>query len=1831
MFLPKWRALAEFYNMPDIPLSVAGATYTQDFDTLVNTGTSSLLPNGWVISEAGTSANATYTAGTGSSTTGDSYSFGAAASTDRALGSLQSGSNVATIGASFVNNTGASLASLVIAYTGEQWRLGTTGRAVPDRLDFQISFNATSLTTGTWTDVNTLDFTQPLITGTVGALDGNAAANRTAINATISGLNIADGTTFWIRWVNVDATGSDDGLAIDNFSLQGVAAVAMPGTLALAGDVTLSEGNSGTTAFTFTVNRTGGTSGAVSASYAITGSGVSAADASDFGGALPSGTVNFADGQSSATITVNVSGDIVLESDETFTVTLSAPTNGATFGTATAIGTIQNDDVPPIPGTLALAGDVSVAEGNSGTTALIFTVNRTLGSSGAVTAAYVITGSGVDAANAADFGGTLPSGLVSFADGQTSATITVNVSGDVTFEANETFAVTLSSPTGGALLGTATATGTINNDDLPPAGNLSIDDVNTTEGDSGNTIFTFTVTRAGGSTGAVTVDYVVTGGTANAADFGGAFPSGAINFADGETSQTIEISVSGDTSFEPDETFAVTLSNATGGATITDATGAGVIANDDAPPPPPVIFINEVHYDNSGADLNEAIEIAGTAGTNLTGYRIVFYNGGSTPAQAAAATVYGTLNLTGVIDDEGNGYGAVSFNFPGIQNGAPDGFALIAPDNRVVQFLSYEGVITAAAGTPAAGVTSTNIGVSEDGTGAATTSLQATGAGGVAADFTFQPSAPNSFGVLNPGQTFIGPNDPGQVRINDASVVEGNSGVSSLVFTFLRAGGGATNASVDYTITLDGTANAADLPLGAILTGTITFGIGENSQQLIVPINGDTVAEGNETLNIALSNPVGNIVIVDGNAVGTITNDDVIALAIYQIQGADHQTAFAGQVVTTSGIVTGVLATGFYMQDSIGDDNVATSDGIFVSTVTAPTVAVGDSVFVSGTVVEFLPGANVLNLTTTQINSSSVTIASSGNPLPVAVLIGTGGRTVPTTTFDNDGFTIFDPQNDAADFYESLEGMRVTIDAPLVTSATNSFGETLIVSSGGANATGVNARGGITISGAADNFDDYNPERIQIDNDTILFAGFNPAAGAFTQGDILSNVTGIVNYNFQNYEVLVTNAVTITTDAAAVAEETTLLTGAADRITIATYNLENADPTDPRTKFDLLAGDIVFNLGAPDILAVEEIQDADGAGTGSNLSGTVTAQILINAIIAAGGPTYSYIEIAPTTANTTGGEPNGNIRNGFFYNSARVSYIADSATLVPGTAFNGSRSPLSAQFGFNGDVVTAIVMHSTSRGGSDPLFGANQPPANAGDGARTAQATAVRGYVDGLLAANATANIVVLGDFNGYSFESAIEALTAANALIDANTLVSSQERYSYVFDGNSQALDHILITPGLYATAQYDAVHLNAEQLSTTRPTDHDPQIISVALGSAIINGGPEDNVFIGSISNETFNGLAGTDTIDYSAASASIAVDLSGVTPTGRGTQIGVDRLNSVETVILGAGNDVGIGGAGNETFNGGNGADILAGNAGSDILNGEAGIDTASYVANTGAVYVELGAEFTLETGVTTGTVAAADIIVSQDVLLSIENANGSAFGDRIYGTDGDNVFAPGAGSDIVYAEGGVDTLDYSAAAGAVFADISAFTVFESTAVTGIVSAGSTFLSTDYVFAFENLTGSAFGDRLYGNAEANTINGGAGDDIIYGGAGADVLIGGLGNDALIGEAGADIMTGGGGADRFFFSTPLDGVVDIITDFGNGVDQLFIQRTAFGLAPGSSVNLVVNGPATVLLAPTFLYNSASGVLSFDADGSGAGAAVDFANIGPNIGLSVGDIVLYG
>jgi len=357
-------------------VSLTGGAYNQNFDTLANAAgstTNSALPAGWLITETGGGArdNEQYAVDTGSGNSGDTYSYGAAGSTDRALGGLRSGTLIPVFGACFSNGTGAALGSFDVAYTGEQWRLGTISRA--DRIDFQYSLDASSLTTGSWVDVNALDFNTPA-TAVVGARDGNAAGNRTALAATISGVSIASGSTFCVRWNDPDASGADDGLAIDEFSVT-VSGTPLPGLS--INDISQSEGDSGTTIFTFTVSLSapapaGGVSFTIATASDSATSGVDFVARSLTGQTIPAGSRSYA-------FNVAVIGDTALEINETFLVVLSSAT-GASISDATGIGTIVNDDIVITSiGVIQGSGELSAFDGQLVMTEGVVTAKRSNG------------------------------------------------------------------------------------------------------------------------------------------------------------------------------------------------------------------------------------------------------------------------------------------------------------------------------------------------------------------------------------------------------------------------------------------------------------------------------------------------------------------------------------------------------------------------------------------------------------------------------------------------------------------------------------------------------------------------------------------------------------------------------------------------------------------------------------------------------------------------------------------------------------------------------------------------------------------------------------------------------------------------------------------------------------------------------------------------------------------------------------------------------------------------------------------------------------------------------------------------------------------------------------------------------------------------------------------------------------------------------------------------------------------------------------------------------------------------------------------------------------
>ncbi|WP_353217924.1 Ig-like domain-containing protein [Sandarakinorhabdus sp.] len=708
---------------------------------------------------------------------------------------------------------------------------------------------------------------------------------------------------------------------------------------------------------------------------------------------------------------------------------------------------------------------------------------------------------------------------------------------------------------------------------------------------------------------------------------------------------------------------------------------------------------------------------------------------------------------------------------------------------------------------------------------------------------------------------------------------------------------------------------------------------------------------------------------------------------IGEIQGLGHASLFLAQVVLTRGVVTAIDSNGFYIQSAIGatDGDDRTSDGIFVFTSAAPSgITVGQLLEVQATVREFLPGNDAGNLTVTQLSSPSFT--SLGTAAADAVVIGTGGRLPPTQIIDNDGFATYDPAQDGIDFWESLEGMRITIDAPTAISNTNNFGETYVVASGGAGATGQAPNGALTLAA-----NDFNPERIQLDNDNGLFAGFN---NAFSIGDRLSNVTGVVSYGFESFELLVTEAVTTTLDATQPREET-LLAGAADKLSVASYNLENVAANSSAAKLAALAGDIVNNLRAPDIIGVQEIQDANGQASGGSLSGQATADALIAAIIAAGGPAYAYAEVAPTTANSTGGAPNANIRNGYLYDPSRVSLVAGSVQLIEGSAYSGTRRPLVASFEFNGETVTLVNVHMTSRLGSDGLSGAIQPPVNAGDQARINQAQGVRDFIDAQLAVNPQARIAVLGDFNGFGWEASIGRLTANGATQNLSDLLPAEQRFSFQFDGNNQQLDHILATSSLAQFAGFDAVALNSQQTEDQRGgSDHDAMLALFEIPVEIVGtSAPGYEALRGTGLAERILGLDGNDRIE------------------GNG---GNDWL------FGGEGNDVLVGGSGTNRLFGDAGVDSFGGEtvAGVQIIDGGAGVhDRLVVSAAGGTVTVDLVA----------GTISGG-LYLAGSTIRNVENVDGRAAPAALVAT-GDsvaNVLNGGNLADILSGGGGNDRL-------------------------------------------------------------------------------------------------------------------------------------------------------------------------------------------------------------
>ncbi|MEW6257959.1 MAG: Calx-beta domain-containing protein [Pseudomonadota bacterium] len=669
-------------------------------------------------------------------------------------------------------------------------------------------------------------------------------------------------------------------------------------TLSVA-DASVLEGSSGAGMIMFTVTLSQASASPVTVSYSTLNGTATAGQ--DYASTV--GTLTFAPGETSKMIHVEVTADQLVELDERFSLHLSSATN-ATILDGSAVGTIRNDDVDAAPGTLPAVSiaDLSVNEGNGEHMHFMFLATLDKASSETVTVQYS-TSNGTALAGS-DYAAT--TGTITFAPGETSKMVHVDILGDTTVEADETFTITLSAPTG-ATIADGVAIGTILNDDAPATlPSLSVADASLTEGNSGTKLMTFTVTLSAASTSAVSVAYATANGTATAgSDYAAA--SGTLTFAPGETTKTIQVTVNGDAVVEGNETLGLTLSSPSG-ATLADGAATGTILNDDTAAPSTGGTVEYVVKDNWGAGFVADMTVEAGASA-LNGWTVEF---------DAGFTITNIWNAQ-IVSHVGNHY--------------------------VIKNVSYNGAV---------------------------------GAGKETA-FGFQASA-GAGGTTATGFTLNGVSSGGgdpvpvlpTLSVGDASVVEGNSGTKELMFVVSLSAPSTSAVTVAYA-TSNGTASAGSDYAAA--SGTLTFAPGETSKMVHVTVNGDLVVEGNETLNLTLSSPLG-ATLADGAAVGTITNDDVAApLPTVSVADASVTEGNSGTKVMTFTVTLSAAATSAVSVAYATSNGTATAGSDYAAASGTLTFAAGETtktiqVTVNGDAV--VEGNETLNLTLSSPSGATI-------------------------------------------------------------------------------------------------------------------------------------------------------------------------------------------------------------------------------------------------------------------------------------------------------------------------------------------------------------------------------------------------------------------------------------------------------------------------------------------------------------------------------------------------------------------------------------------------------------------------------------------------------------------------------------------------------------------------------------------------------------------------------------------------------------------------------------------------------------------------------------------
>ena len=618
-----------------------------------------------------------------------------------------------------------------------------------------------------------------------------------------------------------------------------------------------------------------------------------------------------------------------------------------------------------------------------------------------------------------------------------------------------------------------------------------------------------------------------------------------------------------------------------------------------------------------------------------------------------------------------------------------------------------------------------------------------------------------------------------------------------------------------------------------------------------------------------------NLISVDYQITGEI-------IYINQIQGMAHISPYNNKKVTNViGVVTGLKRKSgiggdfqtIYLQSPYNDDELATSEAVKIWTTDDIDYSVGELLLIKEGVVkeddtnpddyyEKWDG----NLTRTQINCSTQNIVrlSAGNRLPPAVVIGKYGRGIPKIVSDdsangdvNDPDTLFDPENYAIDFFESLEYMRVEVRNALVVGGYNKYDEMFVSPDIGAGLDNISPRGGAVLS----DMQKFPTNIIKIKK---LTGAIKKSGDKINSGTIYTSpIVGIMDYGFGCYTIFSTENIANDNPyyLQTYQKEVTVIENDDEVLTVSGFNLENFSADSKQKKIEGIRETIVTNLKCPDIIGLIEVQDDSGEVD----DGTVKSdETLINLISNINNKVntdiidYDYRYISPKN-NTDGGAPGANIRVAFLFNKKRVAFIDrgsanyDDETRVvnkdgiaeisfsPGRiapnddSFNSTRKSIVGEFSFCNEKVFVIVNHFSSKRGDYPIFGNIQPPIFGSEPKRHKQAETVNKFVKNILTIEPGANIVMVGDYNDFHFSKTLQ-IVKGNELFNLIEDLPDNKRYSYNHNGVSQTLDHILISLNMaYKLPKIDIVNCFTDfgYSENVVFSDHDPVISSYKFGN--------------------------------------------------------------------------------------------------------------------------------------------------------------------------------------------------------------------------------------------------------------------------------------------------------------------------------------------------------------------------------------------------------------